>query len=494
MNVNLKFVAEKNTLKILAFSNNKIICEYLFVSSKNPNSIGTDLIKTTLLSWATIDLCLCNCLKISVDLRNSEYLYIKNNYKLCTKVYSKVHSIALAELVFNGQIKDNEINKFNLNRNSCYLGYSHGKDSTLCKLLLELAQYNINYYKVSYDDDTPSEDGHIYQNIINSQDYKLCSISGLKDLSNRISCHQADDIHVTFAAAYFPELSIYPQKLAVGIPWDAIHKFDDNTPDLVPTETYPSILLFQKLLQSYGFENIKVVSPIASLHTFTVYTILNEIMGFNELAQLDSCWESYLYDKACGYCPKCQRLKHIFQKCFNIEYLPEIPTLRIESADFLYGSIFAYQAVQKYSKLKWERSVIQDKYSISFSGEFVDILLRNFNLNIINADDLNIEYIQDEQTWDDLLSQIKQFIHIDYSTLLDEKKNNVTYFLPFEKYYKWNRNNPVLSCYDRVNFFNINKKEWDELIMSTGNKILQLPDSAMFNALLSNIKSKIENK
>ena len=51
-------------IKIIALEDNKIVSEYTCQFSMQLNDIGSNLIGVTLLSWATIDLAVCDKIEI----------------------------------------------------------------------------------------------------------------------------------------------------------------------------------------------------------------------------------------------------------------------------------------------------------------------------------------------------------------------------------------------------------------------------------------------
>lgn len=194
MKINLEQLP--NNVKIVVRDqHNTELCRYVFQHKKAFNKIGRDLIKTTLISWATLDFCKSDYIEINIDLFDFEKEYIISNYEFCVQTYCKIYDFQPAKLVFNNKItkKQFDIQK---QENSYFLGYTCGKDSTLSKFLLEHENEKINYYKVSYDDDNPAEDGHIFCEIKNEKYFEF-TITGLKEQSDIVSCQQADDIHVT---------------------------------------------------------------------------------------------------------------------------------------------------------------------------------------------------------------------------------------------------------------------------------------------------------
>lgn len=473
MNFKLEKEKSNNILKIKVLLNDELICEYCIDTTNNLTYVGERLAFTTLTLWAMLDFCLAENLFVDLDLSNFEKKYITNCFGYCTRLYKNNYNLEIAKIHFLKEINLAKFQNINM-ENKYFLGFTGGKDSTLCKILLEELEKNIVNYSVSYDDDKTIGEGRIYNNIINRDVYNKFTITGYKANSNIISFQQADDIHITFIAPYLYNREEYPANLVVGLPYDAIHTFKTGEPDLVPTETFKSINMLEELMHNYGFNEFQVISPIATLHTFGVYYLLNQIIGIKELLNLDSCWETNSENKEpCGMCPKCQRLKYVFKNCFNYDYLSNYPMLNINSADFLFGSIHANELIKKYGY-----EVVSTKQflhpDLKIQNEFVDLIKSKYGLDVYDIP--NIDFVQDKQTWDDILNQIVEVIGIDYRNLSDKKVNSdqITY-LPFEKYYNWGRENAVSECYniltDEINV----KEETPKILIkklgdSNGNK------------------------
>lgn len=228
-----------------------------------------------------------------------------------------------------------------------------------------------------------------------------------------------------------------------------------------------------------------VISPIGSLHTYSVYCLLQKIIGTEQLIDLESCWDAYLFDgNPCGTCPKCQRLKYIFKKCLKIDYLSWAPMLDISSADFLFSSIYALHAITYYPEIDFSISCILDEDSKQLSGQFIDLISTKYNLLKIDQP-IEIPFIQDKQNWTDLTSQIIQFLGIDYSNLEQNRCNNINVpFLPFERYYMWGRVTKILNCYAFIPIYDSNQKLWKKVCVSEYGPELRVPDLEIFRRWL----------
>ncbi len=453
MQLNFQCFSDGPFRRVTVFYHQNPIADYCMEITKTPTSIGERLVFTTLTLWSLLDFCLSNRNVINNFFLDFEKEYIANTYYYCTRLYKENYGLSLATLLFNSE-NTLHIENFiqpgtNISMTQEYfLGYTGGKDSTLCKILLEETNKTVVLYHVSYDDDLTTGEGRIFCRIIDTELYKKYTITGYKSNSRLISFQQADDIHVTFIAPYIYPRKNYPSYLAVGLPFDAVHCFRSGVPDLVPTETLISCRLLEELMHQYGFKSYHIVSPIASLHTFGIYQLLAKRNGFNALLSLDSCWETTSINTTpCGMCPKCQRLKYIFHHVFAYDYLPDIPMLQIDNADFLFGSIHAMQLLKQYSpQIVANCQFIYSNTNIE--EEFVEYIHNQYGMPPIIIE--NINFIPDRQIWEDVLQQIVEITGVDYRDFPDERLPNLgkreSKYLPFEKYYSWGRKYPVLMC------------------------------------------------
>lgn len=491
MNINkpsmvLKEIDCPNGISIGVFYKSELICCYNFLSIKAPHPIGRELVLATLTSWATIDLCFTGSLEISYSVSRASYDYIVNHFNYIMPTYEKVHQKCRSLLTFSNNVYDLVPLEQNfLCKDTYLLGFTGGKDSTLCRIILERAEKKVAHYYVSYDTDVHAPDGHIEVVVHNYALYEQFSLTEQKKRSEVVSFHQADDIHVTFAAPYYDLPLSTPSNLVVGLPWDVIHCFEGGYTDLVPTESYGSICILTSLFAQLGLSDFRIISPIAVLHSLGVYQAVNQVIGFNNLLKLDSCWNSYLFGgEQCGTCPKCQRLKVIYKHSFQYEYLNWIPDIFFENTDFLFGSIYATESLNKHSHIKWDKSLLLDDISISFADEFVPILYDLLNFELKDVSNLQIDFNLGSQLWSEITKQIIMQLHINYKELTDEPVSElVVPWMPFEEEYNWHRNNKILNCFGIIPIYN--KSEWEELVIKKEGPRLVLPDTEIFRRWLN---------
>jgi len=432
--------------KIVVYDMGRPTAEYCMETVGALSEAGQRLLNTTLTAWGLLDFCLSPGNRVDFPLTEPERRYIQDTYRYCTKLYAENYGLAVAPLEFAPEKTAPEYPLQTMTE-QFFLGYTGGKDSTLCKLLLQELGKEIVYYSVSYDDDATRGYGRIFNRILDPELYNRHTITGYKANSDYIAFQQADDIHVTFIAPYLYPRSSYPGNLAVGLPYDAVHTFASGVPDLVPTETLQSVEYLESLMHSYGFSAYRVVSPVASLHTFGIYRLLSSLIGMEGLMALDSCWEqTEQHPEPCGMCPKCQRLKYVFKHCFCLDYLPQTPLLHITGGDFLFGSIHASQLLERFSA----EDVSTHQFlceGARVEWEFVRHIQQRHGFEPIRLP--NIPFVKDTQTWTQVLSQIVQTTGVDYRLLPDTPDPALPEdapYLPFEKYYNWGRKYPVARC------------------------------------------------
>ncbi|MCL9971753.1 hypothetical protein MX569_14485, partial [Anoxybacillus kestanbolensis] len=435
--------------------------------------------------------------------------YIQKIYKYVSKSYIYYYSLEkCSELVFteSGHSCFISISM----KNGAYLGYSGGKDSTLCKLLAEKNNENLEYYHMSFDSDKSNKDYHLEKRVLNQRINESLTFEGHEMKSNLFVSHQADDIHVVFAAPYFNVNERSNKRLLVGIPWDNINDViiqlpnnTDKVGDFVPTETYTSLKIFEQYMRAMGLVNFEIVSPIASLHSYGVYKILSELRSVNFVKSLESCWYSWLYkEKFCGTCPKCQRVMRIFKEVFNEQISAEVPILEVDATAQLFGSIATEILLNNYENIS--SSLLLSKASRELSKEYIDVLKSIWKFEEQEITELVSTY-SNKLTLDKIKNLIKGINgDIDYDKLSDLKIHSESVpYLPFENFCEWNRSNMILNCYSHVAFVNYESPYKESTIIPLSNRdtnkkeILYLPDIDIYlpvkNSLSNVISTSIEH-
>lgn len=485
MNIRIKFNYKKRNnfyrYYVTAYAGENIICDYIVDTENKCTSQGMELLKGTLLSWATLDFCFIKNIDIVSSIDKFTLEYIKDMYYLATKTYQKMYSKSIAKVnVEKKYVLQGDFEEIVLDKNKFLLGYSGGKDSSLVKRILELSNKKFDTYKVSYDEDDSSRFGHIYQNIYNNNLY-MYSLSMIKNTSDIFNVQQADDIHTTYIMPFLSANNKVPGNLVVGIPWEALHVDKNLNPDMVPTETYYATKILRNFFNNINIKNFNVYSPISVFHTAGVYNILSQIIGFNNLIELDSCWD-FNYQGACGSCLKCQKIKMIYKKYFDYDYLEWTPRLDFLPSVFLYSS-FADEYLNVY-KIDKFNSLLLDDESIDFCGPFLDFIRNYFSFNEIYLPKLSFDFSKCLK-WSEVQKNIVMAINISYDKLSDTKINKFKSipYLPFEKDYNWKRKNPILNCYNYIPYFDgFGQQHYIDIRKDDNDKIMKLviPKSSLF--------------
>lgn len=473
-------------LKINAFIDNELICEYRLIYSTEFTDSGLEINKATLLSWATIDLMVLP-IHINFSLPDQSKKYILSHYEFVKKTYVHFYNVVAGDLSFE-ETYQFSAKKINLKSEHLFMGDTGGKDSTLTKFILSKTNYVPKYFKVSYDNDSHARDGHIDCNIINKDLYELYSLSGFKKRGNFISSSQADDIHVTFSAPFINVTEGFPQGIVAGIPWECVKSISNEVGELVPTETAVSLKLYMDMCSAFGLNGFKFYSPLAGLHTFAIYRLLNDIFGRDYLKSLDSCWNSYhIQGNPCGFCPKCYRIKFIFKKVFNENYMPSSPELNNVGADFIFGSLHGMAALDIYESV--DKIFFYQKELLFLYEPFWEIMVKDFGLSLNNDEKELGTTSSIEKGWEAIQKKIWSDLNIKYTDLSDEKIHDLDVpQIPFELSYGLTRKNLILSCFSEVPVFIEKTNEWIDIQIpsKTKHKLpLNFPRNDLFKNWLS---------
>lgn len=135
-NINLKYIKNENNLQIIASNDERQIAKYLLFHNKILSQVSEELARATLISWSTIDLCFAEQINIEIDCTQASQKYIKKHYDYVTNTYGQRFKISNASLCFLEPVIEIASELIVLDSHKYFLGYSSGKDSTLCKWLL----------------------------------------------------------------------------------------------------------------------------------------------------------------------------------------------------------------------------------------------------------------------------------------------------------------------------------------------------------------------
>ncbi len=448
--------------------------EYNFSSKTKGSEIGSELIISSLTGWAITDLGYSDVIKVNYPLSGQSEDFIKDLTKIVSKLFVGVNGKKLTEANFFEE-KKNLYEPTELNSEFIFLGVSGGKDSSLVEKILNLeGKSKIARFSIDYSGQKTKKQYQIWDVIHDSELFKKVNPNSYKNLNNNILFLESNDIGVTFLAPYFDVKNQHPSRIAYGLQWDTAWEFSEIKSSLVPLESKESIDLHKNYMRSLGLKDFEIELPIQSIHTNAVYMALEKLTDFDTIANMISCWEYENYN--CGDCPKCQRVGFVLDNVFGRQ-VSSMPLLAFDPV-LVYGSINAGDALKNYPNIDWNKSVIS-KFDNGINDKYINIIGRLLDAEQINENDLRFDFRIPEVKKDKLKKQIVEEIGINYDVLSDEKVNNFDVpFLPFEKYYGWNRNNKVLNCYGTIPKYSGKKKNFD--IISKGPRLF-VPDIKMFD-------------
>ena len=222
--------------------------------------------------------------------------------------------------------------------NTIALGFSNGKDSVCCQLLLKKSGYNIENFQFDFDDANFSHDFHTKYNINDATLAKKYSTQSIF-LNNDVSYYQEEDMHIIYLAPILLSAHKgYYTKMACGVQWDMLSQ---NGKGITIAESFASMKNLINLTKLMGFPNFGIVLPISAISSFGVYRILSDEYGLSKLEDFNSCWISA--ETPCGSCTKCIRVtftQDILKACISGDFYTMLNIIEQNQipVDFLFGS------------------------------------------------------------------------------------------------------------------------------------------------------------
>ncbi len=326
------------TLSLL--TNNILVKKYIFKSKYEMSYISKRICTMTMLRWA-----ICENIKTDFHIQNyslddSEEKYLNYEIDLLLKLISKILNQEIdvynPKLIFD-RTKINVLDNIKYKNDVISLGFSDGKDSICCDLLLKKAGYKIETFTFDFDDKEFKNDFHTCISIYNEEISDYISTENVFTI-NDTPYYQEEDMHIIYIAPILLSKSkMYYTKICCGIQWDMLSLFDKS---ITISESYESMQNLISFVRNMGFINFGIILPLSSISSFGVYRILVEEFGLSKLDDFNSCWVS---NPPCGVCLKCKRVKftkNILEVCINKDYnnLLEIINKNNIPIDYLFGS------------------------------------------------------------------------------------------------------------------------------------------------------------
>ena len=343
----LKSSIEDSGVTITIYKNEINICDYIFKSKEKGTTLGKRLVYITLLRYVILDCLGVRTLRIDIPLNSSEIDYLNNEVLNMIQYTLEYNDLVIESPILSIETFNNSpYNDITLNRKNCYIGYSGGKDSTLCYSFIKDQFVNITKFKIDFDSEEFNNEYYETYKVLNHIEYKKISTRDIYIKNNKLY-YQEEDLHCCFAAPYFSIQNGDPAFLSVGLQYDVVNPnlYDSEHNKLSEyglTETFESLKTIEKLFKTYGLIDFKMIVPLASLTSFTIYNILNREKGWRETKKLISCW-SPENNKPCGECLKCLRVSYIYNEVgIPLSNKEKENIIKIETEDipldYLFGS------------------------------------------------------------------------------------------------------------------------------------------------------------
>jgi len=375
--IDLRVVMTSDTCTWQAKNEGRLFAEYTFKSKRQINSINSlHLIQATVGRFALMDLLGAKEIRIQSVMQPASRAYLLKELKRFKRQAVLYHKLKIVnEHVHFKMIEHEMMQPREMEKSSCFLGFTGGKDSTLVRELIQPDFERLRLFKIDFDDELFESDYHLALNILDDAEYKRHSTRSMFEVAN-VPYYQEEDLHAVFAAPYI-DSEIPAQHLAVGLPWDVLNRHvfrSDGRPieEYVCSETYQSLFNFQDLMHALGFKTFEIFSPIASISSIAIYDIHRRLHGEVGLRDMSSCWSPLKNGADCGRCLKCQRV-HLIYRTLGMSVEERETTESRPELDFLFGSISMKQLYDKFSVEELQRFA-----RATFIDEFVGRIDRGY--------------------------------------------------------------------------------------------------------------------
>lgn len=318
--VHISICCANKSIEVSLFLAEKELMKYIFMSKYHLSEMSRRLCVITMLRWAICENINANYVIQNYALLSSEIEYINSEIKLLLELLSKnisdIHNFQpLISCAEKNSLSFHPVKYMN---ESITLGFSDGKDSACCLLLLKKAGYRVEKMCFDFDEAEFVNDFHTKCVII---DAELCQAISTADIfrQNKMSYYQEEDMHIIYLAPILlSHYKGYYTKMCCGIQWDMLASTVNS---ITISESFASLEHLIKLVQKMGCVDFSIILPLSSISSFGVYRILAEEYGLEQLYNYNSCWVS---NKPCGVCLKCKRVdftQRIIEACISGQYL-----------------------------------------------------------------------------------------------------------------------------------------------------------------------------
>lgn len=382
---------ENHKIELQSSIEDELIARYVFRSKSKGSLLGKRIIALTLLRYLIVDNLGAKCINVNYSLYEHEEKYILGEVSRTQDHYRELNDI---KINFRSDLLKYDADNLELNNKGCLLGFTGGKDSTLCYELIKEKYDDLFKFKIDFDDEEFISDYHISRQVLNYDIFNLLSTESFIRNKNK-HYYQEEDLHCCFAAPYFNVSNNHPMYLCVGLQFDVVNYYVYENDALISesclTETYSSIRIFEKLFIEYGLVKFRVVVPLASLSSFAIYGILLNKYGENILRSMNSCWHSNNNSVLCGKCLKCQRVSYIYKIIgMSLSNQERVSAELFEKSDTTIAELFGSKSCEQLTRIYKDEPFLLSNFV--FSDDKITYL--DHGLNAILSKQFNLETIE----------------------------------------------------------------------------------------------------
>lgn len=334
--ITLRLIRDEQTVK-----------EYIFKSKHSLSKIGSRLCVVAMLRWSICENINANFHIENFCLTREEATYLNNEVELL--INSMVERVDETARKYTPTLRYKVTKKVDFGytkyiTEKITLGFSDGKDSICCKLLLEKANYKIEQFRFDFDEAEFVHDFYTNSIIVNENISNEIATKSIF-LKNSIPYYQEEDMHIIYLAPILLSLHKgYYTKMCCGIQWDML-SLDGKS--ITVAESFASIKNLTALAKEVGFVEFGIILPLSTISSFGVYRILADEFGISKLDNFNSCWVSEI---PCGQCLKCKRVKFtkdVLEACISGKFSEILRIINSNQIpiDFLFGSQNIYDLI-----------------------------------------------------------------------------------------------------------------------------------------------------
>ncbi|MFN0602784.1 hypothetical protein [Facklamia hominis] len=369
--ITININCSENSIIMRLFEGDQIVKEYIFESNYKLSKIGSRLCVITMLRWSICENLNSNFYIENFEPTEKEVAYLNSEVGLLIDFMTE--RIGDSARKYTPTISYQAMEKVILEdpryiTDKISLGFSEGKDSICCQILLEKAGYEIEKFRFDFDESEFINDFYTKSIIVNENISKKIATQSIF-FKNNIPYYQEEDMHVIYLAPILLSAHKgYYTKMCCGIQWDMLSLEGKS---ITIAESFASMKHLISLVREVGFSEFGIILPLSTISSFGVYRILADEFGFLKLDNFNSCWVS---DVPCGQCLKCKRVKFtqdILEACISEKFdeILDIINCNRISIDYLFGSQNIYDLISSLNRSNI-RDISKDLYISDLDPEF----------------------------------------------------------------------------------------------------------------------------